>query len=113
MKFGINERTLNMIKKNIDKKSKGAFFIKVKPVGETCASGSIPCLWAGIENPELQNLKLYDEYDYQGIKIYILKGLEVAETVSIWLDSKFIFGKPIFSIQGVIYVHTFRRKFRY
>ncbi len=58
-------------------------------------------LWSGVLNARNENLARYDEYEHQGIKIYIDKGLHLKDTIKITLNPKFLFFKPTFSVKGV------------
>jgi len=68
MMFDINAKTISAIKK-----STGTFFIS-QFVCHTW-SGISRSLWSGVSKPNYETLDTYDEYEYQGIKIYIDKNL--------------------------------------
>ena len=87
------------------KKVRGCFLIKT-------ISNSIGC-WNG-ETKKVTNLKVeilkyfnreyyedYDEYEYQGIKVYILNSLILSENVHISILLKLPFMKPKFSVSGI------------
>jgi len=94
MKFVLDEKTLNTIKEDT-----GAFFVKVN----ICVSwrGVEQSLWSGVSNVKNENLSDFNEYDYQGIKIYIDKKLRTKDTIHINVKHNFLFFKPSFSVQGV------------
>ena len=94
MKFEINEKTFKAISE-----STGALFIK--EVICTSWKGVSRGLWSGVLKAEHQNLKNYNEYKYQGIKIYIEKCLEARDTVRIEAGPKFLFFNPPFTVHGV------------
>lgn len=95
MKFVLDEKTLNTIKADT-----GAFFVKV----DICVSwrGTMRTLWSGLSNAKNENLSNFNEYEYQGIKIYIDKDLKTKDTLHINVNPKFLFFKPSFSVQGVL-----------
>lgn len=43
----------------------------------------------------------YDEYEYQGIKIYIDKSVKISETLQIKVKIKIPLFKPAFTVKGV------------
>ena len=94
MEFVLNEKTLAAIKEDT-----GALFLKVTE----CVSwaGTSISLWSGVSNPKKENLSRFNEYEHQGIKIYIEKKLKTQDTIHIDVNPKFLFFKPSFSVRGV------------
>jgi hypothetical protein len=45
--------------------------------------------------------EIYDEYDYHGVKIYILNSLILKEDAYIFMFPKIPFMKPIFDTKGI------------
>lgn len=45
--------------------------------------------------------EIYDEYDYLGVKIYILNSLILKEDAYIFMFPKIPFMKPIFDAKGI------------
>ena len=93
MKFDINAKTISAIKE-----STGAFFI-TQFVCHTW-SGISRSLWSGVSKPKFDKLDTYDEYEYQGIKIYISKSVKISETLQIQVKFKIPFFKPSFIVRG-------------
>lgn len=94
MKFDINSKTISAIKE-----STGAFFI-TQFICNTW-SGITKSLWSGVSKPKDEKLGTYDEYEYQGIKIYINKNVKISETLQVQVKLKIPFVKPSFSVRGV------------
>jgi len=94
MNFNLDDRTINAIKER-----KGSFFIKEY----VCNSwrGTVKNLWSGVLDAENEKISDFNEYEYQGIKIYIDKKLKFADTIHIQVQPKFLFFKPSFTVNGV------------
>ena len=94
MNFDINAETIRTIKE-----STGAFFIN-QFVCHTW-SGISRSLWSGVSKPKYEKLDTYDEYEYQGIKIYIDKSVNIPETLQIQVKLKVPLLKPSFTVREV------------
>lgn len=95
MKFDINAKTISAIKE-----STGAFFI-TQFICNTW-SGITKNLWSGVSKPNHEKLDTYDEYEYQGIKVYIDKNVKISETLQISSETKNTFCKTILFSQRCV-----------
>ncbi len=43
----------------------------------------------------------YDIYEYQGVKVFVLKDLKIVADINVYQKSKFPFMKPKFAIKGI------------
>lgn len=85
------------------KKVKGDFLVRIYTNSVTCWSGNT----TKVMNLKVEIVKdfrkdeLYDEYEYDGIKIYILNSLILSEDAYIFMLPKIPFIKPIFDAKGI------------
>ena len=50
---------------------------------------------------EVLDKECYDIYEYQGIKVFVLKDLKVAYDINIYLKTKIPFLQPKFGVRGI------------
>ena len=93
MKFIFEDKARNIIEK------KGGNLIIKKEVSYSW-NGCISRLWSEAGN-KTKSTKFYDEYQHQGIKIFIDKTLNVSNQIQIDLKSDLPLFGPSFTIKGV------------
>lgn len=85
------------------KKVQGSFLIRNRTNSVTCWSGkttSVAGLSVEIVN-DFRKEDIHDEYEYEGVKIYIENNLIVKENSYIFIVVKIPFMKPIFDAKGI------------
>lgn len=94
----IQERALKYAKK-----IQGNFLIRTSTKNVTCWSGND----TKVVNLRVEIIKhfrkeeIYDEYEYDGVKIYILNSLILKEDVYIFMFPKIPFMQPICNVRGI------------
>jgi len=85
------------------KKVHGSFLVRKHNSSVTCWSGNTTT----VVNLKVEIVKdfrkegLYDEYQYDGVNIYILNSLILKKDVYIFMYPKIPFMKPIFDAKGI------------
>lgn len=85
---------------NTAKNKNGSFVISY--ITKSCGWGGVPTnyLWIEIKNP-VDNLINYHVFNYEGIKVYINKALNIDEKVYIYQKAKLPLIGCIFGVKGV------------
>ncbi|MCH3963147.1 MAG: hypothetical protein LKE46_02650 [Clostridium sp.] len=50
---------------------------------------------------EVRDKELYNIYEYNGIKLFVLKTLKVTDNINVYQKPKLLFMKPRFGLKGV------------
>jgi len=85
------------------KKVQGNFLVRNSTNSVTCWSGNkttVMSLRVEIVK-DFRKEDIYDEYEYNGVKIYIENSLKIKEDVYIFILLKIPFIKPIFDVKGI------------
>ena len=85
------------------KKVQGSFLVRNRTNSVTCWTGNsttVVSLRVEIVNDFIKE-EIYDEYEYDGVKIYILNSLILKEDAYIFMLPKIPFMKPIFDAKGI------------
>lgn len=85
------------------KKVQGSFLVRNRTNSVTCWSGkttSVVSLSVEIVK-DFRKEEIHDEYEYDGVKIYIENTLIVKENSYIFIAIKMPFMKPIFDVKGI------------
>jgi len=93
MVFTVEDKARNIIEKN------GGNLIIKKEIAYSW-NGFINRLWSEAGN-KTKSTKFYDEYQHQGIKIFMDKTLNVSNHIQIDLQSDLPLLEPSFTINGV------------
>lgn len=85
------------------KKVQGNFLVSNHTNSVTCWSGTTTTV-VNLKVEIVKDFKkeeLYDEYEYDGVKIYILSNLILKEDAYIFMYPKIPFMNPIFDVKGI------------
>lgn len=85
------------------KKVQGSFLVRNRINNVTCWSGNKTTVMSlSVEIvKDFRKEEIHDEYEYDGIKIYIINSLILKEDAYIFMFPKIPFMKPIFDAKGI------------
>ena len=85
------------------KKVQGSFLVRNRTNSVTCWSGTTTKV-TSLSVEIVKNFRkeeIHDEYEYDGVKIYVVNSLILKENAYIFMLPKFPFIKPIFDAKGI------------
>lgn len=97
----MDDKALNFVKgKNL------CFVAGVKKTQVNCDCGGVnssvrTLKFRVLYETEVLDKELYDIYEYEGAKIFVLKDLKIVGDISVYQKSKFPFMEPRFGIKGI------------
>jgi hypothetical protein len=88
-------------------KGKNACYVtKIKKTSVDCDCGGVSSNVGTLKlkvlfETEVHDKYLYDVYEYQGAKVYVLKNLKVVGDIEVYQKAKLPFMEPVFGIKGI------------
>lgn len=73
------------------------------PIKCDCCNTNLKTIKTNISlETEVEDKECYDIYEYQSVKVFVLKDLKIVSDMKVYQKSKLFFMEPRFGIKGII-----------